>query len=171
MSKKKESKDIRYQRLVEEETLFFEATELISELLDEEGVTRKEFADRLGRSKGYVTQVLAGDRNMTLKTLADLAFALHHRVELATIPLGKGDSGVEGGNARPPVARVRVGVGELARRNRCCHTLHPPQLGCADAGASMARTTWRVPVESPPTSSEQIMEIAHSRAEIDRVAG
>jgi antitoxin component HigA of HigAB toxin-antitoxin module len=46
-------------------TLNLETTELIEELLELTGVNRKGLAERLGRSKGFVTQILSGDRNMT----------------------------------------------------------------------------------------------------------
>jgi transcriptional regulator with XRE-family HTH domain len=74
--------EIERQRLLEEETLIAEATELISQMLDAQGVRRQELASRLGKSKGHVTQLLSGERNMTLRTLAAAAFALGARVEL-----------------------------------------------------------------------------------------
>lgn len=171
MNTEKESRDIDYERLVEEETLIFEATELIAELLDDQQVTRKELADRLGRSKGYVTQVLAGDRNMTLKTLATLAFALEHRVELSATPLGMGDSGIDGGQVRPPVARVRVGLGEFDRRARCCDSVHPPRFGCTESRLSgSSRAIWRSPAGPTPTAPIQESDVGRP-TELDQVAG
>jgi transcriptional regulator with XRE-family HTH domain len=73
--------------LVEQETLIADAGEIVCELLEAEGIERKELAHRLGKTKGFVTQVLSGERNMTLRTLADLAFALDHRFELRYAPL------------------------------------------------------------------------------------
>lgn len=103
-----------YERLVEQETLIFEATELISELIEDYGVSRKELAEKLGRSKGFVTQVLSGDRNMTLRTLSDLAFALEHRVNVAAAPLVESGHGGEAVDEEERVTpRVRPGVGEL----------------------------------------------------------
>ncbi len=112
-SKKKEP-EREYQRLVEQETLIFEATELLSELIEDGGMSRKELAERLERSKGFVTQILAGDRNMTLRTLADFAFALEHRVKVGAAPLVESGHGGEavGAQARV-VARVCSGTGEL----------------------------------------------------------
>lgn len=103
-----------YQRLVEQETLIFEATEMLSELIEEFGVSRKELAEKLGRSKGFVTQVLSGDRNMTLRTLADFAFALGHRVDLAAAPLIESGHGGEAVDENEQVtARVHAGAGGL----------------------------------------------------------
>jgi len=58
------------------ERLIFEATERISELMDEQGVNRTTLASRLGTTQGYVTQLLSGQRNMTLRTLSDVFHAL-----------------------------------------------------------------------------------------------
>jgi len=71
-----------YDQLLEQERLILAATELVHELLEEQGVTKTELAQRLDRTKGFVTQLLGGDRNLTLRTLADLAGALGHRVDL-----------------------------------------------------------------------------------------
>lgn len=76
-----------YAKALEQETLIAEATELVCQLLEKERLTRQDLAERLGKSKGFVTQLLSGDRNMTLRTLSDLAFALNHRFELTPVSL------------------------------------------------------------------------------------
>jgi transcriptional regulator with XRE-family HTH domain len=78
-----------YDQLLEQERLILAATELVHELLEEQGVTKTELAQRLDRTKGFVTQLLGGDRNLTLRTLADLAGALGHRVDLVARPVGR----------------------------------------------------------------------------------
>jgi transcriptional regulator with XRE-family HTH domain len=65
-----------YERLLAQERLILGATEAIVRLLEEQGVSRQELARRLGKSKGFVSQLLSGERNMTLRTLADLGHAL-----------------------------------------------------------------------------------------------
>jgi transcriptional regulator with XRE-family HTH domain len=80
-----------YERLVAQETLILDATEAIVELLQEQGVSRQELAARLGKSKGFVSQLLSGERNMTLRTLADLAYVLGQRCSLAIRALEEGD--------------------------------------------------------------------------------
>jgi transcriptional regulator with XRE-family HTH domain len=79
--------DAEYERLLAEEALILDSTELISELMLAKGLTRAELAKRIGKTRGFVTQVLAGNRNMTLRTLADLAFALDARVKVFAQPL------------------------------------------------------------------------------------
>ena len=70
------------QRLLEQESLILEATELLSRLLESEGITRAELARRLGKSKAYITQLLRGSSNLTLRTLADLGCVLGYRMRL-----------------------------------------------------------------------------------------
>lgn len=67
------------RRLLRQEELILEVTEALSQALAREQVTKKALADRLGKSKGFVSQVLAGGRNLTLRTVADLADALGYR--------------------------------------------------------------------------------------------
>jgi len=76
------SDDREYQLMLEQERLLLEATELLEELMVEGHVSRKELADRLGKSKAHVTQILSGSRNLTLRTLAEVAYQLGARVHL-----------------------------------------------------------------------------------------
>ncbi len=77
-----------YERLLNQEELILEATELIHQLLETTGTTKAQLAERLGTTRGHVTQVLNGSRNMTLRTLADFTFALGHRVMMDAAPFG-----------------------------------------------------------------------------------
>jgi transcriptional regulator with XRE-family HTH domain len=47
----------------------------ISEYMEKKGITKAQLADRMGKSRPYITKVLRGDANMTLKTFTSL---LHH---------------------------------------------------------------------------------------------
>jgi|ERR1039458_3851083 transcriptional regulator with XRE-family HTH domain len=80
----KRHKEPEYERLLAQERLILDATEAIVGLLEEEKVSRQELARRLGKSKGFVSQLLSGERNMTLRTLADLGYVLGRRFSLAT---------------------------------------------------------------------------------------
>lgn len=82
-----------YKKLVAQETLILEATEAICEVLEASGVTRKELGERLGCGKSHVTQLLSGERNLTLRTFADIAGALDRKVVLRLeTPQPKGTS-------------------------------------------------------------------------------
>jgi transcriptional regulator with XRE-family HTH domain len=52
------------------------ASEVIRALMEDQGVNKADLARRVGKSRAYVTQSLAGDRNMTLSTFASFADAL-----------------------------------------------------------------------------------------------
>lgn len=77
-----------YEKLVAEETLILEATEAVCERMEQDSaLTRKALAKRLGKSKGFVSQILSGERNMTLRTLARFADALGCRAEVKLVPV------------------------------------------------------------------------------------
>jgi transcriptional regulator with XRE-family HTH domain len=77
-----EASSVQNRRLLRQEELILEAATALSELLDREGITKVELAKRLGKTKGFVTQIIAGDKNLTLRTMADVADALGHRVDV-----------------------------------------------------------------------------------------
>lgn len=56
-----------------------DTTELICRLMKEQGVTRAELAKRLGTTKGNVTQMLDGSRNLTIRTVSDVLSHLGHK--------------------------------------------------------------------------------------------
>ena len=76
-----------YERLVEEERLIVAATENIYRLMRDEGISKAELAKRIGRSRAFVSQILTGERNLTLRTLADVCHALGYRLDFSTVRL------------------------------------------------------------------------------------
>lgn len=60
--------------------------EALGQEFERRGLTKTKVALLLGWSKSFVTRKLAGTSNMTLETLADLAFALDRIVEIRLIP-------------------------------------------------------------------------------------
>jgi transcriptional regulator with XRE-family HTH domain len=83
--------DPKRRRIYEREALAFEASELISRLMEEQQVSKTDLARLVGTSKSHVTQLLSGSRNMTVHTLADLAVALGHKVEIRSLPRPRED--------------------------------------------------------------------------------
>ena len=75
-----------FARLMAQEELIMEVTESLCELLEKAGVSRQELAKRLGKSKGFVSQLLNGGRNLTLRTLADVVQALGYKISLGFAP-------------------------------------------------------------------------------------
>ena len=72
---------------LEQEHLLLEVTEIIAELMAAQGVTKAELARRLRTTKGHVTQMLSGSRNLTLRTLSDVFTALGYRFLAGSMPL------------------------------------------------------------------------------------
>ena len=64
------------RRLLQQEDAILEVTELICEIMEEDNVSRSQLAHRLGKTKGYITQLLDGSANMTIRTIADVFGAL-----------------------------------------------------------------------------------------------
>jgi transcriptional regulator with XRE-family HTH domain len=71
----------RRPRLCREE-LILDVTEVLTQAMAASGVTRAELARRLGSTRGHITQLLAGGRNVTLGTIAEIANALGCTVEV-----------------------------------------------------------------------------------------
>jgi len=82
-------KDDEFRRLFAQEDLILEVTEKLCELLEKEKISRKEQADRLGKSKGFVSQLLNGGRNLTLRTVADILHVLGYRAYLTPFKEGE----------------------------------------------------------------------------------
>jgi transcriptional regulator with XRE-family HTH domain len=74
----------RRRRLLRQEQLIVQVAEQLVELLERENVSRSELGRRLGKTKGFVSQILAGDKNLTLRTVADVCDALGFRAHLET---------------------------------------------------------------------------------------
>lgn len=63
-------------RSYQQERAILEVTELVCQLMDEQGVTRRELAKRLGRTKGYIDRLLNGRAGMTVRVISDVFTAL-----------------------------------------------------------------------------------------------
>ena len=74
--------DDEFDRLLLQEELILDVTEKLTQALNGAGVTKAELARRLGRSPGFVSQVFGGGRNLTLRTISDIAAALSLRPAL-----------------------------------------------------------------------------------------
>lgn len=60
-------------QIMEEVDLSFEISDRISELMVERGLSKKQFADALGRRPSEVTKWLSGQHNFTIATLSMLS--------------------------------------------------------------------------------------------------
>lgn len=110
-----------HMRLFQQERAIYEATELLESVMRETGVTRTELARRLGKTKGWVTQLLDEEANKTIRTVAD-AFAVLGReycsfqrpIRVGRRATNKVQS-VEPGAARGP--RAAIGLYDLSTKS------------------------------------------------------
>lgn len=64
----------------------------ISEYMGKKGITKAQLADRMGKSRPYITKVLRGDANMTFKTFISL---LHHLGAKANVHISNKNDGLQ----------------------------------------------------------------------------
>ena len=85
------SQSPEYQRLYRQEGLILDVTEQIWEVMNRQEITRQDLAYRMNCSKSNVTQTLNGSRNMTLRTLSDMAAALECDLTIRLRERGKAE--------------------------------------------------------------------------------
>jgi len=101
----------------EEELLRGEAVEVIADLLDEHGISRRQLAERLGVGEPRVSRILSGRENATLGTIAELGDALGVRFALVPIPYEDRAGTPAAGDPPPPewLDRSRLRVAGIER--------------------------------------------------------
>ena len=113
-------------RLYQQERAILEVTELICQLMDEQDVSRSDLAKRLGRTKGYITQLLDGRANMTVRTISDVFTALDRSVHFQEGPLRAAVS------ASPMIRLLPHNVNWAEQETAwpaCVVTAHTPAVG------------------------------------------
>lgn len=68
------------------EELILDLTEQVVVAMEELGINRTELAARMGVSKAFITKLLRGNTNITLKTMASLARSLGCNVNIDICP-------------------------------------------------------------------------------------
>jgi transcriptional regulator with XRE-family HTH domain len=76
--------DAEYDAVYAQEAAMVDASELIARALDASGKSLAELARSLGVSRSEITARLKGERNITVRTLAETLHALGARLELTT---------------------------------------------------------------------------------------
>lgn len=79
-------------RLFQQERAILEFTEMVCERMGQLGVNRAELARRMGKTKGYATQLLDGQANLTIRTMSDILFALSRALHFYDAPLAVSSS-------------------------------------------------------------------------------
>ena len=78
--------DPEFRRLLSIEALVAEASETIARLMAEQNVSKAGLARRLNKSRAWVTQLLSGKANVTVRTLAEVVHTLGAEVKLHAQP-------------------------------------------------------------------------------------
>lgn len=78
--------DPEYRKLYAIEGLVTDAAELVAGLMQEQGMNKAQLARRLGKSRAWVTHLLSGKANMTMRTFAEVVHLLGAQVGLSTQP-------------------------------------------------------------------------------------
>ena len=85
----------RFRRLLERykddpeylaEGVLIDITEQIASLLESAGMNRSEFAQKLNCSNAYVTKLLNGSENLTIRKLSQIAQAFRCSLHVAFVP-------------------------------------------------------------------------------------
>lgn len=126
--------DEQGRRILEQERLIIEVTEAIATLLQEREVSRSELARRIGKSPAFVTKMLRGHNNFTLRTLSDILFALDRSAHLA--------------------------LGEVGDDVSACRTQAPNPLRLAGSNWGRSRGTWEGRAQSPRFNSRDGEDVA-----------
>lgn len=75
-------KDKEFARIMAQEDLIMDVTENFCRIIEEEKLTRSKLAHIMGKTKGYVSQLMNGNRNITLRVLSDVAYHLGYNVKV-----------------------------------------------------------------------------------------
>ena len=74
--------DPEFRRELAMERGGFEFVEQLEHVLSESGLSRSDLARRLGKSAAHITQALRRGRNLTIKTMVEIAGAVDHDVHI-----------------------------------------------------------------------------------------
>ena len=73
---------IKREELLQTEEYWFETLQneiyrMVAEYMEKEKINQTQFAEKLGVSKGYISQIMNGNFNYTLKKLIELSLAVN----------------------------------------------------------------------------------------------
>lgn len=105
-----------YRKLYAIEVLVTDAAELVARLMEDQGVTKAELARRLGKSRAWITQLLSGKANMTIRTFAELVYELDAKVDLDVRPHARSKKRERG--TRSPTVVYNTPEIEIHRREQ-----------------------------------------------------
>ena len=93
-------------RRFQQERAILEATGEICLALEDQSLSRADLAKRLGKTQGWVTQLLDGKKNKTIRTIADVLAVLGREMHVSTRPISIGVRGVSHESSELAVLKV-----------------------------------------------------------------
>lgn len=79
--------DEEYLRTYAQEAAMVDASELIAETLEKSNLNQTDLARKLHISKSEISARLAGERNITVRKLADTLHAMGYKLEVKAVPM------------------------------------------------------------------------------------
>ncbi len=76
--------DPEFRRAYAVEKATMDAAQLVADLMQQKNLSKAELARLLGKSRAWVTQILSGKENLTIRTLADLLHELGAELHIST---------------------------------------------------------------------------------------
>ena len=119
------------RRDYEYERLKVWALDTIHEAMDRNGQSKADLARSLGTSRANITQAFSGNRNTTLRTLSDLAWACGVRLCVKAEPLRTGDYISSPVHVVSPIKRVVTTEKAVRNDVLCGEDLQLLVAGCA----------------------------------------
>ena len=71
-----ESRGPEFHRLLRQDKLILDVTEQFAKAMQDAGLSQADLARKMGRSPSFISKLLSGSRNITLRTIADVSSAL-----------------------------------------------------------------------------------------------
>jgi transcriptional regulator with XRE-family HTH domain len=93
--------DPEFRKEMAIETLVAEAAELVAQLMAEQNLSKADLARRLNKSRAWVTQLLSGNANMTVRTLAEVTYTLGAEIKLQSQSFAKSSASPDRGTWKP----------------------------------------------------------------------
>jgi hypothetical protein len=76
-----QKQNMDFERRLNMEDLVLEITEAFHEILNSEEINIPKLARMMGRDEDFITQLLNGGRNLTIRMVADIAWHLGYEVK------------------------------------------------------------------------------------------
>ena len=92
--------------LLQQEDILIQVTEGISRLMNVQGVSKSELAERLNVSPAFITKLLRGSNNFTLRKMSDVFFKLGYAPNINIKPHGIEATCVADSDMVPAVTRA-----------------------------------------------------------------